>query len=864
MSVFGNLARSFFPQKVLFPLLNSECWWSFNTFAPSRNGYCPDGRTQHVRCCSLFTWAGKSGMFLLLKQRFRFLSSREGDRERVQTTDAWTFLQLLQKSGVFRGTEEEITIWLQEVLKSKEEDRPFVLMFLQDALFAVLKRDPDGYVDQVFTFRCFCSSVKRTTWETTFNVVCLVVSRRLSVCNTGPWNCVWKKAARVSWRVNKKFRTNLTVRFFSPCNFVCFFLSPQCGLELDIFLPFGWQKWRKWTTKNGQRRKIPVLKKRKTKWCPTRKCEIASPANEAKIHKIFWTDHIRVVQPKSLPFWRRIHARPGMCVSDWVWVLWYRRQFKGWHTWKRWKPMRSRKLKRWKTTCTAFCFTSGGSRKTAWSSAWWCTATLKLCSQKSCTDWRESGCRTTCTRWGLWRPDKIMMRKDHERICPKKGPFPRIFRVVETQTVFHRDLFGKSANCRVKVHFQTRCFCCSTQGLRKCNKVSVDNVMKSKLRAAEMLQFIFQGDTDLLADNEVMQELASAIDSLQETGDRLEVVRQILQFVRFRTSNNENVRTNFRCIFLEYEIAGMCGELYASLSISPLRHTPFGHFFVRSGTGWRCGRIPGSPGTSAAKTTRKFNCWNWTCQRWHDEQGFRHSDAFSTQWVGNTATLLSSLAGVWRFHEIFHVQCRNGVEGKVNESRKAFVWNDFDDSCEHRFACSTREWHQWVSANLQRQNNWLLEVRRKKQRLVVFDQRSVKILQQSRSFHVPPVSPEPAPRSPYGWGQVDSKWKSDRDTVSPTVGGGRISVCHYLFRGHRSECCQAVCRVQQHRYLFVFVRPFEFRVSDGKIGLWITSSLQYSSSCSWTWWAKAGCGAWRRRSHCWRTAWPNQQTCRPG
>ena len=60
--------------------------------------------------------------------------------------------QLFSSTGVLSGTEEEITIWLQELGSSTDSENREILSFLEQVFFTVLIKDPYSFTERVKIF----------------------------------------------------------------------------------------------------------------------------------------------------------------------------------------------------------------------------------------------------------------------------------------------------------------------------------------------------------------------------------------------------------------------------------------------------------------------------------------------------------------------------------------------------------------------------------------------------------------------------------------------------------------------------------------------------------------------------------------
>ncbi len=69
-------------------------------------------------------------------------------------------MQLFSSTGVFSGTEDEISLWLEQLCLVQECDREEVILFVQSVFTAILLKDPYSYTEQVrnwFSKTIFCS-----------------------------------------------------------------------------------------------------------------------------------------------------------------------------------------------------------------------------------------------------------------------------------------------------------------------------------------------------------------------------------------------------------------------------------------------------------------------------------------------------------------------------------------------------------------------------------------------------------------------------------------------------------------------------------------------------------------------------------
>ena len=63
--------------------------------------------------------------------------------------------QLFSSTGVLSGTEEEVTVWLQELSSSTDSENREILSFLEQVFFTVLIKDPYSFTEQVSHFEYF-------------------------------------------------------------------------------------------------------------------------------------------------------------------------------------------------------------------------------------------------------------------------------------------------------------------------------------------------------------------------------------------------------------------------------------------------------------------------------------------------------------------------------------------------------------------------------------------------------------------------------------------------------------------------------------------------------------------------------------
>ena len=60
--------------------------------------------------------------------------------------------QLFSSTGVLSGTEEEVTVWLQELCSSTESENREIFRFLEQVFFTALIKDPYRFSEEVKSF----------------------------------------------------------------------------------------------------------------------------------------------------------------------------------------------------------------------------------------------------------------------------------------------------------------------------------------------------------------------------------------------------------------------------------------------------------------------------------------------------------------------------------------------------------------------------------------------------------------------------------------------------------------------------------------------------------------------------------------